>query len=56
MGKCYICGRRILKKLSKSLSYRKVRGHCYFTGKYRGAAHGICNLNFAVPNEIHVIF
>ena len=43
---CYICGKRILKKLSKSINYRKVRDHCYFTGKYRGTAHSICNLKF----------
>ena len=24
---CYICGKRILKKLSKSINYRKVRDH-----------------------------
>ena len=26
--------------------YLKVRDHCYFTGKYRGAAHNICNLRY----------
>ena len=26
---CYICGKRILKKLSKSINYRKVRDHCH---------------------------
>ena len=24
--------------------YHKVRDHCHYTGKYRGAAHEICNL------------
>ena len=53
---CYICGKRILKKLSKSINYRKVRDHCHFTGKYKGTAHNICNLKFNVPNEIPVVF
>ena len=24
--------------------YYKVRDHCQYTGKYRGAVHNICNL------------
>ena len=51
---CYICGQRVLKKLSKSINYQKVRDHCHYTGKYGGAAHSICNLKFNVPNEIPV--
>ena len=53
---CYICGESILKKLSKSIKYQKVRDHCHYTGKYRGTAHNLCNLNFNVPNEIPVVF
>ena len=53
---CYICGKRILKKLYKSINYWKVRDHCYYTDKYRGAAHSICNLKFNVPNEIPAVF
>ena len=52
----YICRKWILKKLSKSTNYRKVRGHCHYTGKYRCAAHIICSLKFNVPNEIPVVF
>ena len=52
----YICGKRILKKHSKSINYQKVRDHCHYTGKYRGMAHSICNLKFNVPNEIPVVF
>ena len=54
---CCICGKRIVKKLSKSINYQKVRDHCHFTGEYRGAAHNICNLKCNnVPNEIPVVF
>ena len=34
----------------------KVRDHCHYTGKYRGPAHRICNLNFKIPPYIPVIF
>ena len=33
----------------------KVRDHCHYTGKYRGAAH-VCNLRYKVPKEIPVVF
>ena len=35
---------------------QKVRDHCHYTGKYRGAAHSICNLNYKIPKEIPVVF
>ena len=34
----------------------KVRDHCHFTGKYRGAAHFKCNLAFKHPKTIPVFF
>ena len=34
----------------------KVRDHCHCTGKYRGAAHDICNLRYQIPKEIPVVF
>ena len=46
---CYICGKRFLKIFAND------RDHCHYTGKYRGAAHIICNLKFNVPNEIPVV-
>ena len=35
---------------------QKVKDHCHYTGKYRGAAHNICNLRNKVPKEIPVVF
>ena len=34
----------------------KVRDHCHYTGKYRGAAHNTCNLRYKIPKEIPVVF
>ena len=36
--------------------YHKVRDHCHYTGKYRGAAHNVCNLRYKTPKEIPVVF
>ena len=36
--------------------YHKVRDHCHYTGKFRGAAHSICNLRYKTPKEISVVF
>ena len=45
---CHIC--------RKDLDNDKVRDHCHFTGKYRGAAHSTCNLRYKIPKNIPVIF
>ena len=34
----------------------KVRDHCHYTGKYRGAAHNTCNLRYKIPKVIPIIF
>ena len=49
---CYICK----KELILLIKNYKVRDHCHYTGKYRGAAHNICNLRYKVPKEIPVVF
>ena len=35
--------------------YHKVRDRCLYTGKYRGVAHGICNLRYKTQREIPVV-
>ena len=52
---CYICGKRIVGKLPKSINYQKVRDHCHYTGKYRSAADSACNLKFNVLNETPLV-
>ena len=58
----YICKKEFDKSDTagpSSLEHKKnykVRDHCHYTGKYRGAAHNICNLRYKVPKEIPVVF
>jgi len=47
---CWICQEKF------DQSEKKVRDHCHFTGKYRGAAHNKCNLQFKKPKFTPVIF
>ena len=35
---------------------QKIRDHCHYTGKYRGAAHNNCNLKYKTTKEIPVVF
>ena len=46
--KCWIC--------KEDLGNDKVRDHCHFTGRYRGAAHNSSNLRYRKPNFIPVVF
>ena len=50
---CYI-GKKEFNNNDKK--QQKVRNHCRYTGKYRGAAHNICNLRYKLPKEIPVVF
>ena len=54
---CYICKKEFCYNKNEKMKfklYKKVRDHCHYTGKFRGAAHSICNLNYKVPQEIPV--
>ena len=50
---CYICKKEFDTNDKK---HHKVKDHCYYTGKYRGAAHNICNLRYKIPKEILIVF
>ena len=49
--KCWICQEEFEEDSpsgnpSEARNDKKVRDHCHFTGKFRGAAHNSCNLRF----------
>ena len=52
---CHIC-RKGFSSDNGNKKYHKVKDHCHYTGKYRGAAHDICNLRYKAPKEIPVVF
>ena len=45
---CWLCG--------GELGNDRVRDHCHYTGRYRGAAHNSCNLNYSKPKGVPVFF
>ena len=52
---CHICEQELLA-FEKTGEIFKVRDHCHFTGKYRGAAHNQCNLKCRKPLILPVVF
>ena len=44
---CHICDKEFCTDNNKEM--RKVRDHCHYTGKYRGAADSKGNLNYKIP-------
>ena len=52
---CHICEQDLLV-FEKTGEIFKVRDHCHFTGKYRGAAHNQCNLKCRKPLFLPVVF
>ena len=34
---------------------KRVKDHCHYTGKFKGAAHSKCNVNYKVPKDIPII-
>ena len=48
---CWLCKKKFGEK-----TLPKVRDHCHYTGKFRGAAHQSCNLKFQRPKFTPVFF
>ena len=58
-NECYICEKRFCDDKNKKSEYdlyHKVRDHCHYTGRFRGAVHNICNLRYNIPKKIPVVF
>ena len=49
--KCWICK----GKFNNDKDF-KVRDHCHFTGRFRGAAHNSCNLKYKKPDFTPIVF
>ena len=52
---CHICKKGFFRNKKDKFKHIKVRDHCHYTGKFRGAAHSIWNLRFSVPKKISII-
>ena len=56
--KCWICNEEF-DDTADEKGYKKnekVKDHCHYTGRFRGAAHNSCNLKYKKPNLIPVVF
>ena len=56
---CYICKKELgTDENDKNVFklYHKVKDHCHYTEKFRGAAHSICNLRYKTPKKIPIVF
>ena len=51
---CFLCKKPCFEDAKNN--YIKKRDHCHYAGKYRSAAHKICNVMYNTPREIPVIF
>ena len=52
---CHVCSKRFNSD-KKDKKNQKVKDHCYYAGKFRGAAHNNCNLKYKITKEIPVVF
>ena len=54
--RCYICKENFETKYLKNKRYCKVRGHCHFTGEYRGTVHSIRTLKYSITKKNLIAF
>ena len=56
--KCWICNEEFDDTADEKgyKKNKKVKDHCHYTGRFRGAAHNSCNLNYKKPKFIPVVF
>ena len=56
-NKCYRCNKSFIKdkKHKYYKNFIKVIDHDHYTGKYRGAAHSLCNLRYGTQVDIPVV-
>ena len=52
---CYICKKKFSTD-DNNKKHHKIRDHCHYTEKYRGAAHDIWNLRYKMRKEVPVVF
>ena len=48
---CHICK----KVFGKHKNHKKVRDHDHYTGKFRGAAHSLCNLRYSTQIDVILV-
>ena len=54
---CHICKKGFINyEDDYDKKHYKVKDYCYYTGKYKGAAHNNCNLEYKVQKEIPIVF
>ena len=57
---CYMCKKGFSTDNDNGIAFNKMyhkgRYQCHYTGKFREAAHSICNLRRKTPKEIPTVF